>query len=371
MPPAPRSRYPNLPKYVTVANGRVVYRPVIPPEKRHLIKTDRLGKLTPPVRLGKDGDPEAQILRAYLAAKDEVDAKLAGNPKFTLYWLRDEFHASRQFTELSAKTQKEYLLLSRLLDHDIKFDDRAAHLGDVMASSLTTPMLRKLFDRRLTNYQEAGKKGTAMVNRERAWLSAMLSWGLQYIDGLGLLTNPCKGIKRAKEQAIDRYVPDHEYEAQAEVAAELYAYMPVVYELLYLCAARGVEATDLHKNSPKERGLEVDRRKGSEDNGILWTPRLRAAVDAALAMHRPGKVQTTALLVNLSGERLTKSAIDSAQQRIKAEMERRGLGHIYWNLHLLKAKGLSDAKNKRIAGHKSEAMQRRYDRLKNWVEPPR
>lgn len=370
MPPAPRSKNPNFPKYVGPANGRLVYRPYIPADKRHLVQTDKGGFLKPPVKLGKVGDPEERWMRAYLAAKEEIEAKLTGRKKFTLYWLRDEYHQSRQFKELAPKSQKNAELMSRLLEHAIKIDGQPATLGDLTAARLTTPMLRSLFEKRLAKYQSNGKKGSAMVNRERAWFSAMLTWGIQHIEGLGLPTNPCHGIKGFKEEPATRYVTDAEYDLQVEIASQLYPYMPVVYELAYLCAARGIEVTDLTKASIKDQGLEVDRRKGSEDNGILWTPRLQAAVAAAKAMHKEGKVATMALLVNMHGQRLTKAAIESAQQRIKEKMEEIGKGDVYWNLHALKRKGVSDAEDKRIAGHKTEAMQRRYDVLKTWHEPP-
>ena len=34
---------------------------------------------------------------------------------------------------------------------------------------------------------------------------------------------------------------------------------------------------------------------------------------------------------------------------------------LYWTLHDLKRKGISDSENKRIGGHKSESMRQRYN----------
>jgi hypothetical protein len=47
-------------------------------------------------------------------------------------------------------------------------------------------------------------------------------------------------------------------------------------------------------------------------------------------------------------------------QRLKKLMESEGMGDVYWSLHKLKSKGVSDARDDRIAGHKSEAMRERY-----------
>jgi len=42
-------------------------------------------------------------------------------------------------------------------------------------------------------------------------------------------------------------------------------------------------------------------------------------------------------------------------------MEEIGKGDVYWSLHKLKSKGISDADNKNIAGHTSEQMKQKYD----------
>lgn len=62
------------------------------------------------------------------------------------------------------------------------------------------------------------------------------------------------------------------------------------------------------------------------------------------------------LLLTRAGDRFTRSGLNSAMQRLKQKMEKRGLSDVYWNLHLLKSKAVSDSEDKRIAGHKSEAM---------------
>ncbi len=196
-------------------------------------------------------------------------------------------------------------------------------------------MIRTLLDKRLAKYQQAGRKGTAMVNREKAYLSAMVTWGMEHIEGLGLPANPFNNVKKFKEVARDRYVTDEELKKQSEVAREVAAYLPIVFEITYLCAARGIEAVDLTRKNIQPDGLLINRRKGSDDNIIVFSPRLKAATDAALAMHKQGTVRTMKLFVNTRGEALTKGALDTAMQRVKELMEQRNLGETYWSLHLL------------------------------------
>lgn len=368
----PASQKQRFPKYVHEANGRIVYRPRIGEQHRHLVAVDKSGFLKPPVRLGKAGDSYDQILRAYIAAKDDIDARLDGKHKRnTLFWLSKEYQGSSRYRELSTKSQKNNEVMVRILEHKISIDGKQGQLGDLPVSRLTKPMIRILLDKRLAKYQQAGKKGTAMVNREKAYLSAMVAWGIEHIEGLGLPANPFHDLKKFKEVARDRYVTDEEFEKQSEVAREVAAYLPIVFEITYLCAARGIEAVDLTRQNIQTDGVLINRRKGSDDNIIVFSPRLRTAIDAALAMHKQGTVRTMKLLVNTRGEALTKGALDTAMQRVKELMEQRNQGDVYWSLHLLKHKGITDSENKRIGGHATEAMQRRYDHSMDRIEPPR
>jgi hypothetical protein len=56
-------------------------------------------------------------------------------------------------------------------------------------------------------------------------------------------------------------------------------------------------------------------------------------------------------------------------KRLKQKMVLKGLGDVYW--HLLKSKAVSDAEDKRIAGHKTEAMRERYNTKLESYKPAR
>ncbi len=49
-------------------------------------------------------------------------------------------------------------------------------------------------------------------------------------------------------------------------------------------------------------------------------------------------------------------ALATAMQRVKARMNNTGLASTWWTLHDLKRKGLTEATDKTIAGHRTEAM---------------
>ncbi len=52
-------------------------------------------------------------------------------------------------------------------------------------------------------------------------------------------------------------------------------------------------------------------------------------------------------------------------------MDEAGVDHKFWTLHDLKKKGVSDAEDKKIGGHKTEKMRERYDVKIHAYAPPR
>ena len=103
--------------------------------------------------------------------------------------------------------------------------------------------------------------------------------------------------------------------------------------------------------------------------------RVDAAIESAMALHRKRKVSGKFLVPGVRGAKLGKSTLDEAMQRLKKRMTELEIkschsnstgkdeteSPLYWTLHDLKRKGISDSENKHIAGHKSEAMRQRYN----------
>jgi hypothetical protein len=57
--------------------------------------------------------------------------------------------------------------------------------------------------------------------------------------------------------------------------------------------------------------------------------------------------------------------------RLRKKMDEAGVDHKFWTLHDLKKKGVSDAEDKKIGGHKTEKMRERYDVKIHAYAPPR
>ncbi len=67
---------------------------------------------------------------------------------------------------------------------------------------------------------------------------------------------------------------------------------------------------------------------------------------------------------------LSKPTLDIAMQRLKANMDESGLSAVWWTLHDLKRKGVTEAKDTSISEHKTEAMCQRYNVGLDKFKPP-
>lgn len=122
----------------------------------------------------------------------------------------------------------------------------------------------------------------------------------------------------------------------------------------------------------------TNRRKGSRDNVVTWTPRLRAAWDAAKARRaQVWKARGTAVPVNPEkrfiitaehGGPLGKSGLDTAWNRFIRNAITAGVitAEQRFGLHDLKRRGITDtpgtrADKQEASGHRDESMLDIYD----------
>jgi integrase len=155
---------------------------------------------------------------------------------------------------------------------------------------------------------------------------------------------------------------------------------------------RSIEMVKLTEAHGSDKGLYITRRKGSNDNIVKWTPRLRAAWEAALAVRAktlarpsnkgrpiPIRPEQRYVFLSESGTPLTNAGLDNAwQDLIHAAMD---AGVIItpdqrFTLHGLKHRGITDtvgkkAEKKQASGHRSDAMLQLYDHEVAVVEPAR
>ncbi len=293
----------------------------------------------------------------------------------TLDWLIGKYLESDQYKELSGKGQLEY---KNYADTILNFSlSNGRRFGEAPVDKINKRVIRGYLD---------AYKAKIAANRHVEFLSGVFSWGEErYVV---VASNPCKGVKKNKEVARDRYIEDWEYAVTYACAITMRNTMFAhAMELSYLCRARRDEAFSLSTKNLRTEGVWLQRSKGSLDEITLWSDRLRDAIENArrINLEAPSpKDQPRYLMKRKDGCKYTKNALDSAWRRVidKAKTQgatlpkelladaRRDGAAISGNnalitggftFHDIKAKGITDHVEQH-GGHKSARMKGIYVR---------
>jgi integrase len=143
---------------------------------------------------------------------------------------------------------------------------------------------------------------------------------------------------------------------------------------------RSIEVLHLTDVHASELGIYVARCKRSHDNIVRWSPRLRAAWDAAVAVRATIRARRSNrarpmlpperrfLFVTQTTTRLSTSALNNAWNHMMRAALAAGVitQTDRFTLHGLKHRGVTDTKGSRrrkqlASGHLTEAMVMRYD----------
>lgn len=327
-----------LPKGVYLSKGRYVLKVKQGGKRREV-----------PLRLDgcllRTDAPLSVVWKAYEAATGPSDDN-------TLEWLAKQFLGSPQFQRRSARTRKDY---ERYHGAIMEVETKAGRFGDFPYAAITTGVIQKYIDK--------NSHRPVAVNREIAYLSVVFSWakGRDFVS-----VNPCSGADKYPEEGRRDTVSVCDEDYYGAILMPCPDYLPLVAELAYLCRLRKAEVLSLKKSDKLDVGIRTHRTKGSKDNIIAWTPRLRAVVAACKRL--PGL--SVYLIHDKHGQPITASSLDSAWQRLMQKAEANGLSR--FPIHDLKAKGITEFKGdkSRSAGHRSEAW-RTYDRDIDVVESTR
>lgn len=324
-----------LPKYVYPRGNWYIWRP-------YHGSQDGRPRFGSPVRLCLRSATIGEVWRAYEAAQDDC-------PTGSLKWLLTKYEKSPHFAGLARGTQENYRRYARqILERPIA---DGAQFGSVKLGEITRPVVRQFLD--TSEHKING-------NRQIQFLKAAFSWALErgHCD-----TNPCIGVKLHPQPPRTRYVEEWEYQYVLELArASQTPHLWICMELAYLAGARLGEVLRYRTRDVKPNGLLLLRSKQSRSAVTKWTPRLRAAVAAAQALHpsAPTPIDGGWLIHDKAGCRIKESSFKTAWQRL---MRRALAGDLEesFRFHDLKARAATD-RNSGDVGHKSERMRDVYER---------
>lgn len=319
--------------------------------------------------LGRLDDDLTVLIAEYLRMLKIIKG---GHEKNTLRWLADLFFKSSKFRGVSDDTQDGHRRGSKILDHELT--DRSGNkelLGDIKLRFISKPLINQSIEKRLDKLIAKGLKGTGVVNLEISFLKTVLDWGCGHVSGLEITNSPLIGLKYKKVQGRTRYVEDAEYHLQRNMAPPI---LQCLFEVAYLCACRSSEVLALRESDIVDGKLYLNRRKGSKSNYVRMSERLKSAIDKAISLRPKTQVamlrEDKLIFTNNSGSKLSKSTLADRMQRLKQKLIKAGHGDIYWTMHLLKHKGMTDAKDKDVAGL-SEGNKKIYDHSIPTNEPVR
>jgi site-specific recombinase XerD len=336
-----------------------------------------------------EGRPRKRTIATRNARLSELHAILeerAGVDRKTVGFVLERFNASDKFKQLAPRTRSDYeyqLKLAAKLPTKL-----GKSLAELEHARLSTPFVQRLVD------AIAGQGTPTKANQLLRYLRRAFSWGVQRGHCSG---NPFKGVEQAKERRR-RTVPDGDlltrvtaYAAEcgalkARTEGSVAPYLWIVLELAYLCRLRPIEAITLTDAHASAEGVHTNRRKGSRDSLVRWSPRLRAAWDAAAALRErawkrskrptPIRPELRMLIVSESGMPLARSSLDSAWQRFMHAAIAAGkiTAEERFGLHALKHRGITDTPGTRgekqlASGHKNERMLDTYDHSVPVVDP--
>lgn len=325
-----------------------------------------------------------------------MEERRSGTARGTLRFLFERFHESTEFRGLGPGSQKNYRAAAEVLANYVRKDGTL--LGSVQVDRITTPVVQRLVEtfaggRRASGCQAALPATPSKANHLHRYLRRTMAWGVR----MGYCkTNPAQGVRQAKERKEFRMPTPEAFKAVLQFARERGAYpsnkagafpsyLAPVMVLAYSVRLRGIEVCTLTDAHRQVDGIHSNRRKGSRDNVTEWDTAMIEAWDELVERRNaiwnrkgrerpiPLRAQDRYLLVERSGNPISKSALDSAWQRFIIEALRVEVisEADRFALHGLKHRGITDSENKASGGHKSEAMRQLYDHEVPLVKPPR
>jgi hypothetical protein len=334
-----------------------------------------------------------------------VGARPRDYTRGTVGWVMARFEESTDFAALSASTRKNYKYCGKAARDYHTQNGRGPSLDTLYVDRLRLPVIQGVIEtmakgrgESLPGAGDALSAFPAKANHLLRYFHRLFGWGMRHGH---CRTNPAAGAKQVRMRARSGMPTRMAYDgvlkfAQVRCAlpphsaGSLAPYLWPLMEIKYLCRMRSIEVLHLTDAHASEQGLYIARHKRSYDNIVRWSPRLRAAWEAAVAVRAMIRARKSNkarpippperrfIFINESGERLSASGLGTAwSQLMRAAVDSEVITQEQrFTLHGLKHRGVTDTKGsrrrkQRASGHQTEAMVRLYDHDVPVVAPAR
>jgi integrase len=210
--------------------------------------------------------------------------------------------------------------------------------------------------RDITALMHHHRKKPGMANHMRTVLIGALE--MAYMEKL-VERNVARDTRPLKVASRDRYITDSEFDAIYSKATPT---LRVIMDLCYYTGQRIGDVLAIRYADISDNGVAFKQKKTGNQLTVEWTTGMRAAVDAARALHQ--NVKGLTLLHTRQGKPFSYSTIRTLWDRALLAS---GIKDVH--MHDIRAKSGTDASkqgldSKKLLGHKSESSHARYLRDK-------
>jgi hypothetical protein len=318
----------------------------------------------------------------------------------TVGWVMARFEESTDFAALAESTRRLYRYCAKAAQDYHIHNGRGASLDTLFVDRLRLPVIQRVIEtiakgrnESVPGASDAQAPYPAKANHLLRYLHRLFAWGRRHGH---CHTNPAAGAKRVPLQPRNGMPTRVAYDAVLKFVQTRGALIPPaagvspagapptylwsLMEIKYLCRMRTIEVLALTDAHASEQGIYVARRKRSHDNIVLWSPRLRAAWDAAVAVrasirarrsnrfHRLPSPEQRYIFVANDLAQLSTGTLSSAWSQMMRLAVEEGIitREQRFTLHGLKHRGVTDTQGSRrrkqiASGHQTEAMVQLYD----------
>jgi integrase len=224
--------------------------------------------------------------------------------------------------------------------------------GDMLPNEVTPVNVYQYLDMRA----KVARRG---ANIEKAILSNIYSYAIRW----GIVKdNPCKNVKRLREEKRNRYIEDWEFNAVLNIASE---FIKKIMKFAYLTGLRKGDILTLKLSEISSDGIQKTLNKTETKLLIEWTDELKNCVNEIKKLPRP--IRGMYLFCTRTGDPYTVSGFNAIWQRTIRKAIKLSVIQEKFRFNDIRRKSATDAEKalgreyaRQLLGHTTQNMTANY-----------